>query len=159
MGTDRQRWHAHQAALYLGRVKGMADRIKSLNLSIDELEAAAAGIRPTKYEEDRVQVSPAGDALPDKVARLVELKEDRERRRLAYEAELDAVMRSLDRMPDQTLAAMLEMHYIGGAAWQRVADELSYTKSGVLKAKTRALAMFYDHMPPSQRSADVPRAL
>ena len=159
MNADEQRWHAHQAALYLDHVKGMSDRIKGLNWSIEELEAVAGGIKAIDYSKDSVQVSATDGAMTENIAKLIELKEDRERKRRVYEAELEAVTRALDRMRNQSYAALLDMHYIGGATWQEVADELHYSKRGILKVRQKALAMFYDHMPQAQRFADVPKAL
>ena len=159
MDSDKMRWHAHQAALYLDHVKGMSDRIRSLDWTIADLEAKARGVKSFDYSKDLVKTSPNGDAIPNNVAKLIKIKEDRERKRELYEAEIDAVSRALDRMPNQTYGAMLELHYIGGATWQETADELNYSKHGIMKARQKALAMFYDYMPPSQRFVDVPKAL
>ena len=159
MDKDKQRWHAHQAALYLDRVKGMGDRVKSLRWSISELESKAQGVKSIDYSKDMVQSSPNGDATPNNVGKLMELKAERERKRDLYQAEIEAVMRALDRMENETYSALLEMHYIGGATWQEVADELHYSKRGVLKVRQKALSAFYDVMPPSQMFAGVPKSL
>lgn len=159
MDADKMRWHAHQAALYLDHVKGMGDKLKALNWSISDLEAKAEGVKAIDYSKDRVQSSPSGEAMTANVAKLMKLKEDREHVRDLYEEEIGAVIRSLDRMPNLTYSAILEMHYVGGATWQDVGDELRYSKASVMKKRQKALAMFYDYMPPSQRFVDVPKAL
>lgn len=159
MDKDKQRWHAHQAALYLDHVKGMGAMIKALSWSIEELEAKAEGVGAMDYSKDQVQTSPTDEAMPNNVDKLIQQKQIRERKKELYEDELAAVTRAFERMPNITYAAMLEMHYVGGASWMDIADELGYSKAGVMKNRQKALAMFYDVMPPSQRFVDVPKAL
>lgn len=150
MDQETKRWHAEQAALYLERVKGMAAMVKALNYSIRELEAVADGVKAMDYSRDIVQVSPTDDTMPNNVCKLIALKAEREERRAEYERELEAVTMSLARMKDRTRAAILEMHYIGGATWRECGEVYSYTKRGMMHVRQSALSDFFDVMPPSQ---------
>lgn len=159
MDSDKMRFHAHQAALYLDHVRGMGVQVKMLNLSIAELEAKAEGVNALDYSKDLVQTSPTDDTMPNAVAELIKQKRDREAKRDLYAEELASVTRVLGRMPNKVYAAILDAHYIGEASWGQIADEYPMSKRGIMKVRQKALAMFYDHMPPSQRFIDVPKAL
>lgn len=153
------RWHAHQAALYLDHVRGMGVQIVTLTLAIAALEAKADGLKGLDYSKDQVSMSVSDDAMLNNVSELIRQKQERERKRMLYETELAAVSRAFDRMPNSTYAAILDGHYIGEASWQDLADKIGYTKRGMMKVRQRALAMFYDCMPPSQSFVDVPKAI
>ena len=159
MDTDTMRWHAHQAALYLDHVRGMGVQIVTLTLAIEALEAKADGLKGLDYSKDQVSTSASDDAMPNNVSELIRQKQERERKRELYETELAAVSRAFDRMPNRTYAAILDGHYIGESSWKDLADKIGYTKRGMMKVRQRALAEFYDYMPPSQRFVDVPKAI
>ena len=110
MDSGNERWHADQAALYLDRVRGMYAKVHSLQLTIQELEAKAEGVGAIRYDKDKVQTSPADDALSGSVSDLIELKAERERKLELYEREIAAVFRALDRMENLTYSAALELH-------------------------------------------------
>lgn len=159
MDPDKLRYHAHQAALYLDHVRGMGVQVKMLNYSIAELEAKAEGVSALDYSKDNVQTSPTDSAMPNAVSELIEQKRDREAKRDLYADELAAVTRAFERMPNKTYAAILDAHYIGEASWKQIAAEYPMSKRGIMKVRQKALAMFYDYMPPSQRFIDVPKAI
>lgn len=159
MDPDKLRYHAHQAALYLDHVRGMGIQVKMLNLSIAELEAKAEGVSALDYSKDNVQTSPTNETIPKIIDKLIEQKQIRESKKELYAEELAAVTRALDRMPNKTYAAVLDAHYVGEASWKQIAAEFPMSKRGIMKVRQKALAMFYDYMPPSQRFIDVPKAI
>ena len=159
MDPDKLRYHAHQAALYLDHVRGMGIQVKMLNLSIAELEAKDEGVSALDYSKDNVQTSPTNETIPKIIDKLIEQKQIRESKKELYAEELAAVTRALDRMPNKTYAAVLDAHYVGEASWKQIAAEFPMSKRGIMKVRQKALAMFYDYMPPSQRFIDVPKAI
>lgn len=159
MDQDTQRWHAHQAALYLDHVRGMGVQIVSLTWAIEALEAKAEGVGAIRYDKDQVSTSPTDEAMPNNVSELVRQKREREHKRELYETELAAVSRAFERMPNEVYSGILESHYIGEKTWKEIGKAFGYSKPGIMRARQRALAMFYDYMPPTQRFREIPKAL
>lgn len=158
MDPELRRWRAEQAALYLDRVRGMGRRVKSLALAIDELETKAAGVRSVDLSRQAVSTSPSSADVADSIDGLVALRDELDAKRRAYEREIAAVSRAIDRMPDATCAALLEMRYVADRTWTECAEALSYTKQGVMSLRQRALCGFYDVMPEC-RIEQVPPAI
>ena len=159
MDSGNARWHAEQAALYLDRVRGLSVKVKSLTMTIQELEAKAEGVGAMRYDKDNVKTSPTDDTMPNNVSRLIELKAERERKLELYQKEIDAVFRALDRMENLTYSAALEMHYVNGVSWKDVRHKLGYSKPHMMTIRQKALTDFYEVMPPSEHFIGVPKAI
>ena len=137
MDREYRRWRAGEAARYLDRVRGMGMRVKSLKYAIEDLMLAASGVRGIDYSRDAV-------------ADLQGLAAELEGKREAYRREIAAVARAIERMDDERLAAIIEMHYVSNRTWRQCAEAFHYSKDGMMAARQSALSAFYDVMPATQ---------
>ena len=147
MDREMMRYRAGCSAEYLNGVRGMVVRMKSLTAAIAEQRAIAEGVKGIDYSRDMVKASPSDDHMPNSVQRLSDLVSQKERERDRYETEVAAACRAIDKMSRPECAAALEMHYIAGASWNDCAEELGYTKDGMMSLRNRALLDFYDLIP------------
>lgn len=152
------KWRASQSAEYLETVRSKAIRIKSLVIAIVEQRALAEGLSGIDYSKDKVKTSPTDAHMSNAVCKLYELIDDKQATVDAYQADIQAAYRAIDKMPSAECAAALEMHYIGGASWTHCGEVLGYTKQGMMRLRTRALSEFYEYIP-AIKQVPIPEAI
>lgn len=158
MDKEFVRYRANVAAEYLDRVRGLGKRIKSLSFAINNLRLTASGVTGIDYSEDKIKTTPNDDRIPNTLTKMDELIEELTVKRGIYEKEIDAVIRAFNRMENQKSAAIIEMHYVADRTWRECAEELHYTKDGMMDARQNALSDFYDVMPQTQIE-EIPEAI
>ncbi|MBQ9069320.1 MAG: hypothetical protein IJ131_09765 [Eggerthellaceae bacterium] len=147
---DWERYRREQAAGYLKGIRDMRRHIASLNAEIDAHRDTAAGIAGIDYSRDLVDVSPTDDAMPDAVARIIEIATERIETVRDYTAQMEQCSRALARMGG-TYADVLRYRYVCDYPWERVASRMNYSEQWLYELHNLALAAFYDYMPASGR--------
>ena len=155
--ADWQRYQREQASSYLKRVRAAKRHIVALNAEVDELRNLASGLTGIDYSRDVIQVSPTDDAMPNAVARLLDVISERVELVRDYAGmmeECGAALRDLN----GTYADVLRYRYLCDYSWERIAAQANYSEAYLYELHNQALSAFWDHMPASQRDP-LPRAL
>lgn len=148
---------AEQASRYLKRIRDAKRHIAALNAEVDEQRALASGLKGIDYSRDMVQTSPSDDAMPNAVARLMDVIAQRVELVRDYAEMLSECGESLARM-NGTGADILRYRYLCNWPWERIAAETGYSEQWLYELHNRAMATFYDYMPAHERDP-LPRAI
>lgn len=152
MTGEWEQYRIDQAAAWLSKVRRVAGYADYMESSADRQLELADNLRGIDYSAVRVSTSPTADAIPDAVARHMELAEDFAAIASAARELQSAAAHALSRLPDPTEAECLHRYYIDKAAsWDEVGDAMGYTYDGMMKLRKRALLSAYDVMPHSER--------
>lgn len=155
--SDWQRYRREQSGAYLRRIRDMRRHIAALNAEVDEHRALASGLTGIDYSRDMVQVSPTDDAMPNAVAKLLDIIAERVELAREYTGMLDecgAALRDLN----GTYADILRYRYLCDYSWERIAASANYSEAYLYELHNQALSAFWEHMPETQRDP-LPRAL
>ena len=155
--NDWQRYRREQASAYLRKIRDMRRHIAALNAEIDEQRALASGLTGIDYSRDNVSTSPTDDAMPNAVARLLEIIAERVELVRDYTGMLDECGTSL-RDLNGTYGDVLRYRYLCDYPWERIAAATNYSEQWLYELHNQALSAFYDHMPPTQRDP-MPKAI
>ena len=147
---DLSRYRREQAGAYLRRVRDAKRHIASLNSEIEEQRALASGLTGIDYSRVMVQTSPTADAMPDAVARLLDIIEQRVGLVRDYVRMLDGCGQALAAM-NGTRADILRYRYLCGYPWERIAISTGYSEQWLYELHNQALDAFYDYMPATER--------
>lgn len=144
---DLMIWHAEQASRWLEHVRGLARRLETIEGEAEAARELADGLRSAlidgmpkapghgsdKVSEAVARMNAAQAALEDAAVELMDARRDA-RERLA-------------RLEDADHEAVLVGRYVNGWSWKRCCDELSYSWSGLMDLRRRALAEAWNIMP------------
>lgn len=145
--------YADQAHRWVRKYQQLMAKARHLR-SIAEQQAEEVGIlRGMDYSRPVVQVSPSQDAIPDAVARRLEIKERMDR--LADDAAdrareiSDAIMR----LADERHQTILLAHYVEGVTWERLCTdcEPEVTYRTMMRWRKLALTELYSEIPHVER--------
>ena len=157
MNDELERYRIEQAEAWLEGVRKAVGYAARLEESAAAQYALADGLRGIDYSRDMVSASPTPDAIPDAVARHMELGDgfaeiaDSAKRRA-----LDAAER-IARLPDATEAACLHLYYVDALdTWEHVCVRMFYSYDGMMKLRRRAVLHAYDVMPHTERDPRPP---
>lgn len=152
MTGEWEQYRIDQAAAWLSRVRRVAGYADYMESSADRQLELADNLRGIDYSAVRVSTSPTADAIPDAVARHMELAEDFAAIASAARELQSAAAHALSRLPDPTEAECLQRYYVDRAkTWEHVCVAMGYTYDGLMKLRRRALLHAYDAMPHSER--------
>lgn len=154
---DLSRYRREQAGAYLRRVRDAKRHIASLNSEIEEQRALASGLTGIDYSRVMVQTSPTADAMPDAVARLLDIIEQRVGLVRDYVRMLDGCGQALAAM-NGTYGDVLRYRYLCDFSWEQISSRLNYSEQWLYELHGQALDAFYDYMPPTEKDA-VPSAI
>lgn len=148
-------YKSDQARKWLEHVKELGARIKLQKALVDAERELLDGIKGVNYDA----MPTAGNAtdLADQIEKLQHSISDYSANLAEYiEARRDAVerLRRLERPEESTC---LILRYVIGLQWIEVANEMSYTRDGVLKIRNRALVNAWEVMPPEHKDP-IPKA-
>lgn len=143
-----------QAERWLERCRSAAHYERTLREQADQQWRLADGLRGMDYSAVRVSSTPSPDAVPNAVARHIELAESIEAiagdvtRRLAEAHEAVSRLDGLE-------AECLTLYYLDGRrpTWEWVAGRMNYGVSRVYDIRAAALLHLYDLMPARERDA------
>ena len=147
---EMQRYREQQSKAYLQEIRDLFIHVRALQAEIDVQRETAAGLTGIDYTKLNVAASANGDAIPNAVARLVDLI----RRACADLSECaarqDEARRCLDEMGGIE-ADILKLRYLLAMSWKGVAATLGYSVDRLKVLHRDALFCFYDYMPAHAR--------
>lgn len=155
---EYERYCIEQAEAWLSKVRKAAQCAKRLEEQAEAQYAAADNLKGIDYSEVRVQTSPTPDAIPNAVARIIEvgsklaeISESAKR----YVREAADTIAAID---DVSEAACLRLYYVDALpAWGDVQARLGIKSyDGLMRLRRRALVHVYDAMPYRERDAMPP---
>lgn len=118
-------------------VRRMPAEVKAAEARLAQIRADAVLLKSPKME-DKVQTS-----AQNGLEAVVSLIEEQEKKTLEKWGQLLAMRRNaemlIDLLPDPTMRAVLTDYYILGYTWEKVADDLYYSRTGVVQIRNRAI--------------------
>ena len=150
MDEEYERYRREQASGYLSEVRDAKRHIDAMNAEVDELREMAGGLRGIDYSKDLVKSSPSADAMPDAVARILEIIEQRAGYIRDYAEMVEQCVQALDRLGGVE-ADILRYRYVCDWRWEQIAARTHYSEQWLYELHNRALCSFYDCMPASGR--------
>lgn len=147
MDMEYERYRYDQALKYLNRVKSLNDRINSMQDAIEDYRGKLACIRGMDYSADSVQVQGKGDAIPEGVAKLLDMIDECTDLMAEYAREHRRAMDAFKRLSRFEYEQLLEKHYLRSKDWGTVAKEMSYSYDHVMSMRRAAISELYDVMP------------
>ena len=121
-----------------------------MNAEVDELREMASGLRGIDYSKDIVATSPSADAIPDAVARILEIIEQRAEYIRDYACMVEQCVQALDKLGGVE-SDILRYRYVCDWRWEQIAARTHYSEQWLYELHNRALCSFYDCMPASGR--------
>ena len=128
---------------WLGRVRYIDRRVEAKSEQVMRLRARLEGRRAVISDMPRGGV---GGDWTDIVAKIQELEDE-------INAEIDRlidtrrdVVRAIDSLPDERMRTLLELRYLNGWGWQRIADALHYERRWILALHSESLNLIYEKL-------------
>ena len=112
---------------YLSQVLNLEKRIDTKIEQLKELGPLGEGTNH-QIHIDITGIEKLKDAIYAEINRLVDLK--------------TRIINELDNIPDNTANTILAKRYVGGETWERIAEEIGYTKRQVHRLHENALKEF-----------------
>ena len=135
---------------YLEEVRGLAVKHRAMAEYIRSLEEDASSIGGIDYSRVMVSTSLSGDAIPNSVALLIDMKAKAEEEAREYFKRKADARALLDEMGG-TYGMLLMLRYCTVLPWVRVADVLNYSTDWCKHMHKDALCEFYDYLPHGYR--------
>lgn len=114
------------AKQYLARYRAMRAQYASAIREIEDLRASLTGIT-APIKGDVVTGSGPSDRMADTVARIVDMEVALGGTADEMHAALTQIMEAIAAVPDATQRAVLQLRYVEGLSWQRIALEINYS--------------------------------
>lgn len=149
--SELERYRIGQAETWLNGCKRLVDMEKSMRALADEQRGMADGIGAIDYTRPRAKKPPSADAIPEAVARCMEVASDFEALALDISERRAEAARALASMESPIEAAVLSRHYLLGDTWESLCTSFGYSWRGIMQLRRRALLHAYDVMPHSER--------
>jgi len=121
---------------WLRRVMDADEYIHDLQKSYQEVLDMATSITP-RYDGE----GGSGDPNPHKFDKVAEYAERVERAINQLAEEKAKVYDAVDQLPDVTLKRVMTLRYLRGMKWERIADEMCYSKRNVTILHGKALTL------------------
>ena len=150
MDEELERYRREQASVYLSEVRDAKRHIEAMTAEVDELRDMAAGLHGIDYSKPYVKSSPSADAIPDAVARILELIEQRAGFICEYARMVEQCVAALDELGGVE-SDILRYRYVCDFRWEQIAARTHYSEQWLYELHNRALCMFYDFMPANGR--------
>ena len=151
MTDEWERYRRERAAAYLEHISGLARRVKTLELEMDELRESASGLKAIRYDGMPKGHNVSDDAMANVVSRIDDAIADYCTEMVNYLDERREAHRVLARLPRPEETEALTRHYLKGQEWLTVCIEMGYSWDGMKSIRYRALSKLYDVMPPEWR--------
>lgn len=153
MTLEEQARRREQARAYLQEIRELAVHVRVLEAEIAEQRETAKGVTGIDYSKVAVATSPYGDAVPDAVARLLELIGEA-CSELAECAERQDEARKCLREMGGREADVLTLRYLLAMSWKEVGARIGYSTARLKELHRDALFCFYEYMPHYQRAPE-----
>lgn len=149
--SELERYRIGQAETWLKGCKRLVDMERSMRALADSQREIADGIGTVDYTRPKAKTPPRADAIPEAVARCMEVASDFETLALDISERRAEAARALARMESPVEAAALSRHYLLGDTWESLCAIFDYSWRGIMQLRRRALLHAYDVMPHSER--------
>ncbi len=134
---------------FLEEVRRMPAEVKAAEARLVQIRADAVLLKSPRLG-DKVQTS-AQNGLES----IVSLVEEQEKKTLEKWGKLLEMRRNaeliIELLPEATMRAVLTDYYILGYTWEKVADDLYYSRTGVVQIRNRAI----DFLEMDEEARDV----
>lgn len=147
MDMEYERYRYDQASSYLNYVKTLSDRVNAKNDAVEDYRARLACIRGMDYSAEKIQVQSSGDAIPEGIARLLELIDECTDLTCKYAKEQKRAMEVIGNLSRYEYEQILEKHYLRNKDWGTIASEMNYTYHYVMRLRREAIVELYDYVP------------
>ena len=155
MTEELQQYRRDQSKAYLQEIRKLCLHIRALEAEISEQREIAAGITGIDYSQESVATSMYRDAIPDAVAKLLEMISDTCTELAECAAMQDEARRCLAKMGGVE-ADVLILRYLVALPWSGVSGKIGYSVPRLKEIHRDALFCFYDYMPSSKRDPFYP---
>ena len=145
------RYKRDQAAAWLGGIRKLNARIKTLQQEIDAQRELASGLTCNSYDGMPHNSNSSADSIPNAVIRINEMVSAYCGELLQYVERQSEAHKAIQRIEDDHCRAALTSYYLLSHSWEKVCEELKYSWDGMMKLRRRALVEAYEVMPPSER--------
>lgn len=158
MEMEFERYRYEQALKYLNHVKSLNDRINAKQDAIEDYRGKLACIKAMDYSADNVQVQGRGDAIPEGVARLLDMIDECTDLVCEYAKEQRRAMEAISHLSRFEYEQIIEKHYLRSKDWGTVAKEVNYSYQHVMTLRRAAIIELYDYVPCEFRD-QIPQAV
>ena len=150
MNDELQRYREQQAKAYLREIRELFIHVKALEAEIESQRELATGLTGVDYSKPGAGQAAGRDAVPNAVARLIELTTRACMELEACVAMQDEARRCLEEMGGVE-ADVLKLRYVAAKPWKDVSLALGYSVPYVKELCKDGLFCFYDYMPAHRR--------
>ena len=147
MENELERYHYEQALNYLNHVKELNDRVNAKQDAIEDYRGKLTCIRGMNYSDVNVQAQSSGDAIPEGIAKLLDMIAECTSLIAEYADEQRRAMRVLAKLSRHEYEQLLEKHYLRGKDWGTVAKEMNYSYDHIMSMRRAAITEVYEFMP------------
>lgn len=155
MSDEFKVYAAEQYALH---IRSMRHRVNAAQLDIDDMRESVCGVSGVQYTDMPGSPNTYGDAIPDGVAKLLEMIDDYVTQLVEWMDERYEACRCFAKL-DSKSYELLTYYYANGMTWEQTAERMGYTSEHVQRnLKPVALSMLYGVMPEQWRR-NIPKAI
>lgn len=149
--TELERYRIEQAERWLNGCKRLVEMEESMRALADSQREMADGIGTIDYSKPKGKTPPRADAIPEAVARCMEVASDFEALACDISERRAVAARALASMESPIEAAVLSRHYLLGDTWESLCTSFGYSWRGIMQLRRRALLHAYEVMPHAER--------
>ena len=147
---DLEAFHEEQARNYLDHIRAVGAKLRVINGEIEQLNSQLT-LSGIDYNEHVSGGMVNKDAIPDGVARMVELIDEYRAQQLDYVKEQAVFHDVLDALDEQS-ALIISQRWIENNPWDQVAEVIGYSRVHVHRLLHAALQEVYVYMPAEYKS-------
>ena len=126
---------------YLRQIHCLEYKIKLIESEIQELRENLTAIGGAP-DGERVQTSSNGDALPDRINKIIEKEEKRKRLLFTYTEKREIIIDQILTLNDKRYVEILYKRYVEGKRLEQIACECNYSYIYIRKLHGQALQAF-----------------
>lgn len=127
---------------YLGQIELFDEKIKQKKSELHDLKLIATSTGGMNYDSDRVQTSPTGDTLVNKVAKYVDLEAEIEREMHDFMVLKHRIINEIHELQDVRFVNLLFKRYVELKGFEKIAVEMDYNYDYVRELHALAINAF-----------------
>ncbi len=130
-----------KAKSYLQQIRRLDKKINNKQMQLESLQELVTNITPI-LKDVNVQSNASQDRLGDTMAKIIDLQNEINNEIDLYINKKLEAIKLINTIGDDVSISILTQRYINYKRWDEIADNLSYTRQGVLKKHGQALLNF-----------------
>lgn len=127
---------------YLSQIELFDEKIKQKKSELHDLKLIATSTGGMNYDADRVQTSPTGDTLVNKVAKYVDLEAEIEREMHDFMVLKHRIINEIHELQDVRFVNLLFKRYVELKGFEKIAVEMDYNYDYVRELHALAINAF-----------------